>query len=233
MSEPISQPQRAVKVWDLPVRLFHWSLVALFAFLFWSGKSGGNALEYHLYAGYTVLALVFFRVTWGFTGSTHARFASFLAGPGRCIAFARRLLSTSPAHAVGHNPLGGWMVVAMLLSLLVQTGTGLFSNDDIATEGPLMALISKELSDRMRSIHYWNSNLLLAFAGVHIAAVMFHVFVKKENLLSAMFSGVKKFDLAADTAAESTPARFVSSWRALALFVLALVAVYLIVKRPF
>ncbi|MSP98265.1 MAG: cytochrome B [Betaproteobacteria bacterium] len=240
MSEPISasqsKPQRAVKVWDLPVRLFHWSLVVLFAFLFWSGKTGGNALEYHLYAGYTVLALALFRVAWGFAGSTHARFASFLAGPRRCIAFAWKLLSKEPVHVAGHNPLGGWMVVVILVSLLVQTGAGLFSNDDIATQGPLAGLISKQLSDRVSSIHFWNSNLLLALAAAHIVAVLFHVFVKKESLVSAMFTGVKKFDPAAQNAAESTEStavRFVSSWRALALFVLALVAVFLIVKRPF
>lgn len=229
----MNEPHRAVRVWDLPVRLFHWTLVALFAFLFWSGKTGGNAMEYHLLAGYAVLVLVLFRVCWGFVGSTHARFAAFLAGPGRAIAFAKKLLSSERAETPGHNPLGGWMVVVMLLSLAVQTVTGLFSNDDIATEGPLASLISKDLSDRLSGIHFWNFNLLLVLAGVHIAAVLFHVFVKKENLVSAMFTGVKKLDPSAADAAEVAAVRFVSSWRALVLFVLALVAVYLIVKRPF
>lgn len=234
MNEPRSAAEQgAVKVWDLPVRLFHWSLVALFAFLFWSGKTGGNAMEYHLLAGYSVLVLVLFRILWGFAGSTHARFAAFLTGPGRGIAFARQLLSRAPAATAGHNPLGGWMVVVMLLSLLVQTATGLFANDDIATEGPLAALIGKDLSDRLSGIHYWNFNLLLLLAGAHIAAVLFHVFVKKENLVSAMFTGVKRLDHSAQDPAQVPAVRFVSSWRALVLFVLALVAVYLIVKRPF
>lgn len=231
----MSEPQHAVeiKVWDLPVRLFHWGLVALFGFLFWSGKTGGNAMEYHMLAGYTVLVLVLFRLMWGFAGSTHARFGAFLAGPGRGFEFAKKLLSGARADSVGHNPLGGWMVVVMLIALLVQTVTGLFSNDDIATEGPLMSLISKDLSDRLSGIHSWNFNLLLALAGVHIAAVLFHVFVKKESLVSAMFTGRKRLDPSAGDAAEVSAARFVSSWRALVLFVLALVAVYLIVKRPF
>ena len=229
----MSEPQYAVKVWDLPVRLFHWTLVALFAFLFWSGKTGGNAMEYHMYAGYMVLALVAFRVMWGFAGSTYARFSSFIAGPGSGIAFAKKLMSKSLVHVAGHNPLGGWMVVVMLASLSVQTGTGLFSNDDIATEGPLFHLVSKGLSDRLSTIHSWNFDLLLALAGVHIAAVLFHVFVKKENLVSAMFTGVKKFDSPARDTAEVAAVRFVSSWRALVLFVLALVVVILIVKRPF
>jgi cytochrome b len=225
----MSQPHRAVKVWDLPVRLFHWVLVVLLAFLFWSGKTGGNAMEYHLYAGYFVLALVLFRIVWGFTGSTYARFGQFIAGPARGIAFARRLMSSSPAQVAGHNPVGGWMVLVMLLALLVQTGTGLFANDDIATEGPLMAFISKELSDRLSTIHSWNFNLLLVLAAVHVAAVLFHVFVKKENLVTAMFTGVRVIDPTVEVPA----ARFVSAWRGLVLFLLALGAVCLIVKRPF
>lgn len=227
----MSQPLRPVKTWDLPVRLFHWTLVALLAFMFWSGKTGGNAMEYHMYAGYWVLALVLFRVMWGFAGSTHARFSDFLAGPGRAIAFARQLMSKTPASVAGHNPLGGWMVLALLISLLVQTGTGLFANDDIAAEGPLFSLISKQLSDKLSTIHSWNFNLLLVLGGIHVAAVLFHVFVKKENLVAAMFTGVRKLE--ADDAARAPVARFVSSWWALVLFVLAFVAVVLIVKRPF
>ena len=229
----MSAPLSTVKIWDLPIRLFHWCLVGLLAFLFWSGKTGGNAMEYHLYAGYLVLALVVFRVVWGFAGSTHARFAHFVNGPSHSIEFAKRLMSKSAAQVAGHNPLGGWMVVVMLIALLVQTGTGLFANDDIAAEGPLMALVSKELSDRLSTIHSWNFNFLLALAGIHTAAVLFHVFVKKENLVSAMFTGMKTLDASAQREQGAPPARFVSSWRALIVFVLALVAVCLIVKRPF
>jgi len=225
----MSEPHRAVKVWDLPVRLFHWVLVALFAFMFFSGKMKGNWMEWHMYAGYMILALVLFRILWGFAGSTYARFSSFLAGPSAGIAFVRKLLSRSPVHVPGHNPLGGWMVLVLLLVLLAQAGTGLFSNDDISIEGPLYKFVSKDLSDRLTSFHYYNFYVLLALAAVHIAAVAFHVFVKKENLVSAMFTGVKKLDAATEVPA----VRFVSSWRALGLFVLALVAVILIVKRPF
>lgn len=228
----MSQPLRAVKIWDLPVRLFHWNLVGLLAFLVWSGKTGGNAMEYHMYAGYWVLALVLFRVMWGFAGSTHARFANFLAGPGRAIAFAKKLMSKAPAPVAGHNPVGGWMVLVLLLSLLVQTGTGLFSNDDIAAEGPLFALVSKGLSDRLSTIHSWNFNLLLLLTALHVIAVLFHLLVKKENLVTAMFTGVKTLDVSADGTGIPVT-RFVSAWRSLALFVLAIVAVYLIVKRPF
>jgi len=219
--------EKPVKVWDVPVRLFHWLLLAAFVLLVVSGKVGGNLMEYHAYAGYFVLTLVFFRILWGFAGSTHARFSSFLAGPARGLEFARRLLRKEPAPSAGHNPLGGWMVIVMLLALLVQAGTGLFANDDIALEGPLYALVSKELSDRLTSIHRLNADVLLILAGVHIAAVLFHWLFKKENLIAAMFTGIKRLPVQFAEA----PAHFVSIWRALAVFVAAAAAVYLIVTR--
>lgn len=225
----MSESLRAVRIWDLPVRLFHWLLVALFLFSFATGKLKGNWMQWHMYSGYAILVLLFFRIVWGFVGSTHARFSSFLAGPAAGLRFAKKLLSKEPAHVAGHNPIGGWMVVVLLLSLLLQAGTGLFANDDIAIEGPLFNYVSKELSDRLTTIHYYNFNVLFFLVLAHVAAVIYHVFVKKENLVSAMFTGNRTFDAATEVPA----ARFASSSLALVLFVLALVAVYLIVKRPF
>jgi len=187
----MNQPLRAVKIWDLPVRLFHWTLVALLAFMFWSGKTGGNAMEYHMYAGYWVLALVLFRVMWGFAGSNHARFSDFLAGPGRAVAFAKQLVSKSPAPVAGHNPLGGWMVLALLVSLLVQTGTGLFANDDIAFQCPLADLVGKERSNRLTHLHALLQYGLIAVIALHAAAIVFYVRVKRETLLRPMLTGWK------------------------------------------
>lgn len=221
----------AVKVWDVPVRLFHWVLVGLFAFQFASGKIGGNLMEWHMYAGYGVLALVLFRVMWGFAGSTHARFASFLAGPAACVRFARRLLTRSPALHAGHNPLGGWMVLALLVLLAAQASSGLFANDDIATEGPLAALVSKDLSDWFTVIHKSNAYALLVLVVTHIAAVLYHWLGKKENLIGAMFTGVKR--LPGEVVQQAASARFVGSGRALVLLAAAIAAVYVIVKRPF
>jgi cytochrome b len=218
-----------IKVWDAPVRLFHWALVLLFAFMIFSGKMKGDWMEWHMRAGYAILALVLFRILWGFAGSTHARFSNFLAGPSACIDFARKLLARAPAPSAGHNPLGGWMVLALLLALLFQTGTGLFANDDILIEGPLASLVTKDVSDRLTGWHYWNFNLLLALAAAHVAAVVYHVGFMKENLIGAMFTGVKHLPAAAGSVA----ARFASPWLALVLLAVAALAVYLIVKRPF
>jgi cytochrome b len=223
--------QAQVKVWDMPVRLFHWLLVLLVAFMILSGKLKGEWMEWHMRCGYAILALVLFRILWGFAGSTYARFSSFLTGPSAAFGFVRKLLARAPAPYASHNPLGGWMVVALLLALLFQVGTGLFANDDVLIEGPLTALVTKATSDQLTSWHYWNVNLLLALAAAHILAVLYHAFFMKENLIGAMFTGVKR--LPADAAAGSAPARFASPWFALLLFAVAAIAVYLIVKRPF
>jgi len=219
-----------VKVWDTPVRLFHWLLVLLFAFMFFSGKSGSEWIEWHMRAGYAVLALVLFRILWGFAGSTHARFSHFLAGPAACIQCLKHLLARQPSPYPGHNPLGGWMVVALLLALLFQAGTGLFANDDLLSEGPLAVLISKAMSDQVSTIHSWNFNLLLLLAGMHLVAVLYHAGFMKENLIGAMFTGVKVLPA---RVAEGVVARFASPWLALVLLAVAALAVYLIVKRPF
>lgn len=179
----------ATPVWDIPVRFFHWALVLLIAFSWLSGEM--EWMEWHMYSGYAVLALLLFRILWGFFGSTHARFGDFIYGPGAVIAYIRTLPSRTAAKFAGHNPLGGISVVLILLCVLVQTGTGLFSNDDILTEGPLYKHVTKELSDWLTTIHKYNFNVLLALIGVHIAAVLYYLLYKSENLIKPMFTGRK------------------------------------------
>lgn len=218
-----------VKVWDVPVRLFHWLLVLLFAFMFFSGKSGSEWIEWHMRCGYAILTLLLFRVMWGFVGSSHARFSSFLAGPSAGLSFVKKLIAREPAPHAGHNPLGGWMVLVMLLALLFQVGTGLFANDDLLSEGPLRKFVSDATSSQLTSLHSWNFNLLLLLAGLHVIAVLYHAGFMKENLIGAMFTGVKR--MPADAA--GGVARFASPWLALVLLCVAALAVFLIVKRPF
>ena len=223
-------PSVPTRVWDLPVRLFHWALVLLMVALATTGYLKGEWMTWHMRCGYALLSLVFFRILWGFAGSTHARFISFLAGPGKAIQFTKKLLARAPAHSAGHNPLGGWMVLVLLLALLFQVGTGLFANDDILFEGPLAALVSKAWSDRLTGWHYWNVNLLWVLVGTHVAAVLYHWLVMKEDLVAAMFSGVKRLP---EEQARGAAGRFTSSWVALVLLALSAIAVYLIVQRPF
>lgn len=214
-----------VPVWDLPVRLFHWTLVALLLVSWWTGEEGGNAMIYHLWSGYGILTLVIFRLLWGLAGSPYARFRQFLRGPRALADYALGLLQRKPSVWVGHNPLGGWVIMIMLLALLVQAMTGLFANDDIFIEGPLYPWVSKRASDALTSLHKANFNLLLALAALHVAAALFYLLVKRENLITPMITGRKW--LPAETAGQ--PSGFASPWLAVLLVTLAGSGVYWLV----
>jgi cytochrome b len=183
------QERGRVLVWDLPTRLFHWLLVGLVAGSFASGKVGGNAMLYHEWCGEAILALLLFRLVWGFIGSAPSRFRTFLAGPSTVFRYALTLFRRDNDHHLSHNPLGGWSVMAMLLTLFIQAGTGLFANDDIATTGPLYKWVSKATSDRLTSIHHFNHDVIIVLVAVHVAAVLFHLIYKRENLITPMITG--------------------------------------------
>jgi cytochrome b len=179
------------RVWDLPVRLFHWVLVGLIATSWVTAQIGGNAMQIHQWSGMSILTLVLFRVAWGFVGSTRARFSDFVRGPRAAFAYVRGLLRGAAAFYPGHNPLGGWMVLVLLASLLLQAGTGLFANDDIMIEGPLARHISKETSDWLTGIHHLNFAVLLGLIAVHVAAALFYLLVKRDNLVLPLITGRK------------------------------------------
>jgi cytochrome b len=215
-----------VRVWDWPTRAFHWALVGLMVVSWVSVSIGGEAKLWHMRAGYAILALVLFRIVWGLAGSRHARFASFVRGPGAVLAYLKALGKRSKATYVGHNPLGGWSVVVLLLMLLLQAGTGLFANDDVITEGPLAPLIGKDLSDTVTWFHRRNGWALWSMAGVHVAAIAYYLLVLNEDLTRPMITGVK-----------TLPGRFADagfdsqvSARALVLLALAAFAVWWIVR---
>ena len=178
-------------------------------------------------AGETMLVLVLFRIIWGFTGSRNARFASFLRVPAAATSYARSLLRPPHEIHVGNNPLGGWMVIALLLGLLIQGGTGLFSNDDVLNDGPLVRLISKDLSDSISSFHRKNAWVVVTLASVHIAAVLFYLFALKENLIKPMFHGVRILPAAYATAGDS-PTQHA---KAIALLAACALAVWFVVTR--
>lgn len=182
-----------VPVWDLPTRLFHWLLAALVAAAFVTAKTGGNAMIYHEWCGSAILSLLVFRAVWGGIGSGPSRFASFLVGPAAVRRYALTLFHRDAGRHFSHNPLGGWSVAAMLLVLFLQAGTGLFANDDIAATGPLYAWVGKALSDRLTVVHLINQNAIAALAALHIAAVLFHLVYKRENLITPMITGLKEW----------------------------------------
>ncbi len=220
-----SQTLQTVTVWDLPTRLFHWTLVALVIAQWWTAQSSGT-MDYHVWGGYTVLALVLFRLIWGVVGSETARFADFVRGPGAALEYVKALQRGETPLYLGHNPMGGWSIVAMLVLLLVQVGTGLFANDDIVIEGPLYAWVSKDTSDLLTTVHRLNFNLLLLVIVVHISAVLFYLRVKRENLIHPMLSGRKHLP---PELANPAP-RIVSPWLGLAVLAVAVAMVWLVVR---
>jgi cytochrome b len=181
----------AIPVWDLPTRLFHWLLVVMVAVSFTTGSIGGNAMQYHEWSGFAILILLTFRITWGFVGSRTSRFRDFVQGPAAVWRYATALVRGKSKRYLGHNPLGGWSVLAMLLALFVQAATGLFANDDIITEGPLFLWVSKPVSDWLSGIHRLNRVLIMALVATHLAAVLFYLVIKRENLIQPMLTGIK------------------------------------------
>lgn len=224
-----TEPLVVARAWDLPVRLFHWALVLLVVGSVASALTGGNAMVWHMRCGYAILALVLFRVLWGLAGSSTARFTDFLYGPKRVAGFAGALLKKRDAHYLGHNPLGGWMVLVLLAALLFQAGSGLFANDDIAVEGPLYPFIGKDLSDRLTSLHRLNVKLLYGLVALHVAAVLFHWFARGENLVRPMFSGDKRVP----PGTPGVPARIAGAGRAAVFAAASALAVWLLVTQPF
>ena len=177
-------------VWDLPTRVFHWTLVVLVGVSFTTGLMGGfNIMDYHMLSGYGILSLVIFRILWGVIGNDQARFSSFVKGPKTTIAYAKQLLKKHQQPSTGHNPLGALSVLAMLAVLLIQAGSGLFANDDILLEGPLAHLVSDRTSSQLTSIHETVPWIIAGLVILHLAALAYHVIIRGENLLLPMLTG--------------------------------------------
>lgn len=173
------------RVWDLPTRLFHWSLVLLIALSWWTAETDRDDL--HLWFGYGVLFLLFFRILWGFLGSSTARFASFIRGPASVLTYVRSRFRWADA---GHTPLGAVSVLVLLAFLIIQVGTGLFAMDeDGLFGGPLAYLVSVGSSDLLTELHEQLFDWLLVLIGLHIAAILLYRLLAGLNLLGPMITG--------------------------------------------
>lgn len=183
-----SPHQRQITVWDRPIRLFHWALVVLLPSMWWTAEQG--ELDWHIALGMVTLALLIFRVLWGFTGSATARFGNFMRGPHAVVGYLRRKGTSDPV--IGHNPLGGWSVIAMLLLMLCQIALGLVAGDpDDAAVGPLNHLVSFTISDTATELHQLLFNVIMGIVGLHVGAVLFYLLVRGDNLVRPMVNGRK------------------------------------------
>ena len=190
MSRPLPGSEKRLsevkqRVWDLPTRLFHWTLVVLVALAWWSAENDKQDL--HLYVGYGVLSLLLFRVGWGLFGSSTARFSAFVRGPASVVRYVRDRFHWPVA---GHAPLGALSVLALLAMLFVIVGTGLIASDeDGLFSGPLAYLVSLDLSNTATELHEDLFNVLLALIGLHVAAILFYRLALGRNLLGPMITG--------------------------------------------
>ncbi|PIT72241.1 cytochrome B [Limnohabitans sp. G3-2] len=210
-----------LRIWDLPTRLFHWALAACVVGLIVTGKWGGNAMVWHFRFGYGVLALLSFRLLWGFWGGFWSRWAQLPLSP---LAVWRYLKGHTPEHAFpGHNPLGSWSILAMLLVLAFQVSTGLVSDDEIANAGPLTALVSGAWVSWATSWHkQWGQWLVFFLVGLHVLALLWYRLRKRLSLVPAMVHGHKTLAKAAPESQD----RAIHRGLALVLLGLASVAVW-------
>ncbi|HRO61756.1 MAG TPA: cytochrome b/b6 domain-containing protein [Burkholderiaceae bacterium] len=221
----ISEQAAVVRVWDLPTRLFHWALLACVIGSLVSINIGGNAVGWHFRFGYAILTLLLFRVAWGFVGPRHARFSSFPPNP----AAAWRYLRRREPHLVGHSPLGALSVYALLLALTVQVVTGLFANDAIMWDGPLRSLVSNSTSDQLTAVHQFNRLVVIGLVLLHVAAIAYYRFVRREALVGPMLTGDREIPGATedDSAGDAARERLLG----LVLFVASAAIVWAVVTK--
>lgn len=209
---PASSHLHKVRVWDLPTRVFHWTLVLCIVGLFITGNVGGNAMVWHFRIGLTVLALLLFRLVWGLVGGRWSRFASFIYSPRSIINYLKG--NGKPEHSVGHTPTGAGSVFALLAILLAQVGSGLISDDEIAFAGPLTRFVSGATVNLATNYHKnigkW---IILALVILHIAAIVFYLW-RKQNLIKPMLHGDKQLAVAVPASRDDATSRMM----ALAIF---------------
>lgn len=212
--------EATIKVWDILIRLFHWSLVICFVIAYLTAEEENS---WHIYSGYAVLGLVIFRVLWGFVGTQYARFSNFLYSPGHVARYLKNLSAKNPEHYIGHNPAGGWMIIALLSSLLVVTVSGLKVYAEEEGQGPFamarknVTLISNAYAEQedddealesapksqddaeneqeeefWEEIHEASTDFTLFLIFLHIVGVLVSSRLDHENLIKAMITGKKR-----------------------------------------
>ena len=203
--------QAPIRVWDLPTRLFHWTLALTVVGSVVSAKIGGNAMVWHFRLGFLVLTLIAFRLLWGVLGGRWSRFASFIYAPATVLRYLRGQARPDEHLDVGHNPLGSFSVFALLGLLAAQVATGLVADDVIANIGPLNRFVSSAIASRASSWHAdYGQWILISLVLLHIAAVLFYLFKKRHNLIRPMLVGDKPLPSTTPASADGLPQRLLA-----------------------
>lgn len=215
---------RFARIWDVPIRLFHWLLVGLIAFSWWSGEQ--HEMEWHRLSGYGILTLLFFRFYWGFAGGRTARFTQFVHGPRAVCLYIRSLGRSDYKPSEGHNPAGGWSVLLLLGTLTGMVIAGLFAVDvDGLESGPLADLVSFDQGRLASNIHGALFNILLALIALHIGAILFYLVGLRHNLIGPMIYGRRRI-----TETETVASLDASPWKALVGIMVAGLFTYMIAQ---
>ncbi|EUJ10628.1 cytochrome b [Methylophilaceae bacterium 11] len=218
--------KKKIQVWDLPIRLFHWLLVLTITLSYISIEIGGAWIDWHARLGGFALGLIVFRILWGFAGNKQARFSQFMPTPARLLQYFK-----GEWQGIGHSPLGGLAVLALLGLILLIVLTGLFANDDVTLTGPLFPLVQQSVSDWMTGVHAIAFNGLLAVIALHLLAIAFYWVVKKNNLIHPMLTGKKEIAILSESALiheeKAKPINFIIS------IAIALLVVWLIFGNVF
>ncbi len=178
----------SIKVWDLPVRLFHWLLVAGFFVAYFTED---NFLTLHVWAGYLVFGLLMFRLIWGFIGYRYARFSDFICTPAKSVCYMKKLITGRAKRYIGHNPAGAAMIVLLILSLLITTATGLAIYGAEEHAGPLAGIVTKN-GHFWEEAHEFSANFTVFLVVLHAGGVIVESCLHKENLIKAMINGYKR-----------------------------------------
>ncbi|WP_062793099.1 cytochrome b/b6 domain-containing protein [Sphingobium herbicidovorans] len=222
--EPVGEAAR-LRIWDLPTRLFHWTLVPLLGLAWWSAEE--RMLDWHRLAGYSICALLLFRLIWGMVGSSTARFGLFVGGPATLFRYVRgHMFNRAAKPSAGHNPAGGWSVIAMIALLLAQVGLGFFSVDiDGMESGPFSYLVDFDTGRAAAEWHALFFNIILGLTALHIVAILFYLVHRRDNLVGPMISGSRIWT------GERPNLRFASGWRALVIFLLVAGGIWLLIAQ--
>lgn len=196
-------------IWDLPIRLYHWLMVALVVLQFGTAEFGWLSMQWHFWFGYALLALLIFRIAWAFVGSENVRLRRLLSGPKTIFNYLRHWRQTPVARHSGHNPLGGWSTLIMVSVLMLQALSGLATHDDIEWYGPLSERLPAAWIDAANWLHHRLPNVLWLLVAVHVLAIIQYALFKRENLVASMLHGKRDIDVAAPRLASNARALIV------------------------
>lgn len=178
-----------VLVWDTATRLFHWLTAALVIACYFSWRI--NRMDWHAWTGDALLALVLFRLLWAFFGSETARFSAFLASPRAAALYLAQLVRREPDRQIGHNPVGGWMVLLLLALLLAEALTGIYVANEVADQGPLTETVPAVVANVITDLHSYFWDALLAATVLHVMAILLYAAVIRHDLVTPMITGCK------------------------------------------